>query len=134
MRKLDPLAGALSGFDAWISGRKRYHGAARACLPLFEDAGDGRIKINPVAGWSPERVKDEFAARHPLEAQGFLSIGCVTCTDRVWPGEDQRAGRWRGREKTECGIHLSVTSANTKRLPHRATDGSQPDCRYPTTH
>lgn len=53
LRKVEPLAGALSGFDAWISGRKRYHGAARACLALFEDAGDGRVKINPVAGWSP---------------------------------------------------------------------------------
>jgi phosphoadenosine phosphosulfate reductase len=112
MRKVEPLERALSGFDAWISGRKRYHGAARACLPLFEDAGDGRVKINPVAGWSRERVKDEFAARslprHPLEAQGYLSISCVTCTDYVCPGEDQRAGRWRGREKTECGIHCRL--------------------------
>jgi phosphoadenosine phosphosulfate reductase len=99
MRKVEPLERAFSGFDAWISGRKRYHGAARACLPLFENAGDGRVKINPVAGWSRERVKDEFAARslprHPLEAQGYLSISCITCTDRVCPGEDQRAGRWR---------------------------------------
>jgi phosphoadenosine phosphosulfate reductase len=65
-------------------------------------------------------VKDEFSARslphHPLEAQGYLSIGCITCTDRVCPGEDQRAGRWRGREKTECGIHLSITSARDARL------------------
>ena len=110
VRKVEPLAAALSGFDAWVSGRKRYHGAARAELPMFEADDRGRIKINPVAGWSPSRVADELAARnlprHPLEAAGYLSIGCITCTDRVLPGEDRRAGRWRGQGKTECGIHL----------------------------
>jgi phosphoadenosine phosphosulfate reductase len=111
VRKVEPLEAALSGFDAWVSGRKRYHGGARAALPVFETDDRGRIKINPLAGWSKGRVDAEFAARdlprHPLEAQGYLSIGCITCTGRVRPGEDIRAGRWRDQLKTECGIHGS---------------------------
>jgi phosphoadenosine phosphosulfate reductase len=110
VRKIEPLARALFGFDAWVSGRKRYHGANRAALPIFEADGKGRIKINPLAGWSRARVEEEFIRRdlprHPLEADGYLSIGCMTCTDRVRPDEDRRAGRWRGLAKTECGIHL----------------------------
>jgi phosphoadenosine phosphosulfate reductase len=111
LRKVEPLEAALAGFDAWISGRKRYHGGERAALPLFEQDQHGRIKINPLARWSKVRVEREFAARglprHPLEVRGYLSIGCVTCTDRVRPGEDMRAGRWRDASKTECGIHGS---------------------------
>jgi phosphoadenosine phosphosulfate reductase len=110
LRKVEPLEKALRGFDAWVSGRKRYHGLARAELPPFEVDDDGRVKINPVARWSRYRVQEEFAARdlprHPLEAMGYSSIGCITCSDRARPGEDLRAGRWRGRGKTECGIHL----------------------------
>jgi phosphoadenosine phosphosulfate reductase len=111
LRKVEPLESALAGFDAWISGRKRYHGGARAVLPLFERDQRGRIKINPLARWSKGRVEREFATRnlprHPLEVQGYLSIGCITCTDRVRPGEDMRAGRWRDVSKSECGIHGS---------------------------
>jgi phosphoadenosine phosphosulfate reductase len=110
MRKVEPLARALGGFAAWVSGRKRYHGGARAELPAFEADEQGRIKVNPLAGWSRDRIAQEFAVRdlprHPLEAEGYLSIGCFTCTDRVQPGEDPRAGRWRNFNKTECGIHL----------------------------
>ncbi|HXC29991.1 MAG TPA: phosphoadenylyl-sulfate reductase [Stellaceae bacterium] len=109
LRKVEPLEAALAGFDAWVSGRKRYHGGARTALPLFETDNRGLIKINPLAGWSKGRIEAEFAIRnlphHPLEAQGYLSIGCITCTDRVRPGEDMRAGRWRDLSKTECGIH-----------------------------
>lgn len=108
-RKVLPLRRALNGFDAWISGRKRFHGALRTFLPVIELSG-AKIKINPLARWSKLRIEEEFARhglpRHPLEADGFLSIGCLPCTDRVAPGADQRAGRWAGREKTECGIHL----------------------------
>jgi phosphoadenosine phosphosulfate reductase len=110
MRKVEPLARALGGFAAWVSGRKRHHGGIRAELPAFEADEYGRIKINPLAGWSRDRIVQEFAdrnlPRHPLEAEGYLSIGCFTCTDRVQPGEDPRAGRWRNFDKTECGIHL----------------------------
>lgn len=111
MRKVEPLAVALEGFAAWISGRKRYHGGARTELPVFESDEAGRIKINPLARWSRDRIEREFAARglprHPLEAEGYPSIGCATCTDRARPGEDPRAGRWRNLVKTECGIHAS---------------------------
>ena len=109
VRKVEPLRRALAGFDAWISGRKRFHGALRTFLPVIELSG-AKIKINPLARWSKLRIEEEFARhglpRHPLEADGFLSIGCLPCTGRVAPGADHRAGRWAGREKTECGIHL----------------------------
>ena len=109
LRKVAPLRQALSGFEAWISGRKRYQGALREFMPAIEASGE-KIKINPLARWSRERIEAEFAARdlprHPLEADGFLSIGCMACTRRVAPDSDRRAGRWAGREKTECGIHL----------------------------
>jgi phosphoadenosine phosphosulfate reductase len=109
LRKVEPLGRALAGFTAWVSGRKRYQGAERVALPLFETDADRRVKINPLAGWSRARVVGELfrrdLPRHPLEAEGYLSIGCYTCTSRVQPGEDVRAGRWRGLDKTECGIH-----------------------------
>ena len=109
MRKVAPLARALEDFDAWASGRKRFHGDLRAFLPVIEASGD-KIKVNPLARWSKVRIEEAFAARdlprHPLEADGFLSIGCMPCTERVAPGADSRSGRWAGREKTECGIHL----------------------------
>jgi phosphoadenosine phosphosulfate reductase len=110
LRKVVPLNRALEGFDAWISGRKRFHGGGRSAVPTV-DLVDGRIKVEPLAPWSKQDLEDYFAAaphlpRHPLEADGFLSIGCMPCTSRVAPGEGVRDGRWRDRDKTECGIHL----------------------------
>ena len=114
IRKVSPLAEAMEGFDAWITGRKGFQSATRATLPLFEAEGD-RIKINPLVGWGAKDVLDYIAEaglpRHPLVAKGFPSIGCLPCTSPVRPGEDERAGRWRGRGKTECGIHLGVLDA-----------------------
>ena len=108
LRKVLPMERALEGFDAWITGRKRFHGGLRAGLDTIEVA-DGRIKINPLAGWSQERIEAAFALRdlprHPLFDHGFPSIGCSPCTRRVLAHEDVRAGRWSGTEKTECGIH-----------------------------
>ncbi len=108
LRKVEPLARGLLGFDAVISGRKRYHGGARTELSAIT-AADGMIKIDPLASYAKERIDSEFIQRklprHPLEALGYPSIGCEPCTDRVGHGEEWRAGRWRGREKTECGIH-----------------------------
>ena len=73
------------------------------------EADRGWIKINPLVTWSRERLTAEFERRglpaHPLEAEGFLSIGCMPCSERVAPGGDIRSGRWAGQEKTECGIH-----------------------------
>ncbi len=108
LRKVKPLDRTLAGLAAWLNGRKGYHGATRIGLPAFEIEAR-RLKINPLRHWTRAEVDAWFAAhdlpRLPLEAQGFLSIGCVPCTDRVAPGEDIRAGRWRGQAKIECGLH-----------------------------
>ncbi|MDR3374289.1 MAG: phosphoadenylyl-sulfate reductase [Ancalomicrobiaceae bacterium] len=118
IRKVEPLARGLAGFGAWISGRKRYQSATRATLPLFEADGE-RMKVNPLAAWGAEDLAS-YAARHdlpehPLLAQGYPSIGCMPCTDPVGEGEDARSGRWRGLDKTECGIHLSGRIGNEER-------------------
>lgn len=115
LRKVLPLQRALAGFDTWISGRKGFQSATRRNLPLIERDGV-HAKINPLANWSKGALDAYFARhelpRHPLEADGFLSIGCMPCTDRVAPGEDARAGRWRGAAKTECGIHRQADGSN----------------------
>ncbi|MBL4837193.1 MAG: phosphoadenylyl-sulfate reductase [Kordiimonadaceae bacterium] len=117
-RKVRPLDKVLDGFEAWASGRKRFQGGVRSLLPHFE-AADGRVKINPLAFWTKEDVtaylEENNLPRHPLVAEGFASIGCMPCTDRVQEGESDRAGRWRGQAKAECGIHLSLTE-NTRIL------------------
>jgi phosphoadenosine phosphosulfate reductase len=117
LRKVEPLHRALKGLDAWITGRKGFQGGSRTQLQRIEvNADDGRIKINPLADWQKSDLDAYFERhglpRHPLEAEGFLSIGCMPCTDRVAPGEHARAGRWRGKSKTECGIHLPVGKWN----------------------
>ena len=108
LRKVRPLKNALEGYDAWFTGRKRMHGNARAHLPLVEAAAP-HIKINPLARWSAEAIADYMRALdlppHPLVESGFSSIGCWPCTAPTAPGDDARAGRWRGLAKTECGIH-----------------------------
>ncbi len=110
LRKVEPLRRALAPFDAWISGRKGFQ-SGRAALPRFE-IDEGRLKINPLADWDKATLDARFTERklprHPLESQGYPSIGCVPCTSQVQPGEDPRAGRWRGWDKTECGIHDPV--------------------------
>jgi phosphoadenosine phosphosulfate reductase len=114
IRKVRPLAGAIEGYDAWITGRKGFQSETRATLPLFEAEGE-RVKVNPLVGWSAKDVLGYIAEaglpRHPLVAKGFPSIGCLPCTSAVRPGEDERAGRWRGQGKTECGIHLGALNA-----------------------
>jgi phosphoadenosine phosphosulfate reductase len=113
-RKVEPLAQALKSFDAWITGRKRYQGGARASLPTIE-ADAGFVKINPLAGMTFAEIEAAFEIhrlpRHPLEAEGFLSVGCYTCSARVASGGDRRSGRWQGSDKNECGIHESMLSA-----------------------
>lgn len=110
LRKTEPLERALSGYDAWITGRKRYQGATRAAVDFFETEGDIRIKVNPLAHWDRADLEDYMVnnrlPRHPLVAKGYPSIGCAPCTSPVKPGEDPRAGRWRNSEKVECGIHF----------------------------
>jgi phosphoadenosine phosphosulfate reductase len=113
IRKVRPLARALAGYDASITGRKAFQSSTRAHLPRFEiDNSDaqGRLKINPLIDWSAEDLAAYFAEHdlppHPLVAEGYPSIGCSPCTSRVAEGEDPRSGRWKGWDKTECGIHI----------------------------
>lgn len=110
VRKVEPLERALAPFDGWITGRKRYQGGAREAVEFFEAEGDTRIKVNPLAHWGREDIAEYMTEnrlpKHPLVAKGYPSIGCAPCTSAVKPGEDERAGRWRGSEKVECGIHF----------------------------
>lgn len=115
VRKVAPLARGLAAFDASITGRKAFQASTRNALPRFElDTSDavGRLKLNPLADWTRADIEAYFARHdlppHPLVAQGYASIGCAPCTSIVKPGEDPRAGRWRGWDKTECGIHKPV--------------------------
>jgi len=109
LRKVRPMARAAAGFDALVTGRKRYQAGTRQALEAFEVL-DGQLRINPLARWSSEDVEDYAVThnlpRHPLVAQGYASIGCWPCTSAVAEGDDVRAGRWSGVDKTECGIHL----------------------------
>ena len=113
IRKVEPLARALAPFSAWINGRKRFQGGLRAALPVVEEDGV-RLKFNPFANISREEIEAIYRLAnlppHPLAASGYLSVGCMPCTSRTSPDEDARAGRWRGRAKTECGIHTVKTS------------------------
>jgi len=113
IRKVEPLKRALAPFSAWINGRKRFQGGLRAAIAVVEDDGV-RLKFNPFANISREQIEAIYALAklppHPLAASGYLSVGCMPCTSRTSPDEDARAGRWRGRAKTECGIHTVKTS------------------------
>ena len=113
IRKTEPLIRALDGFDAWFTGRKHFQSALRAALSVFEADG-ARVKVNPLLRWKAADLA-AYAERHalpahPLAARGFPSIGCVPCTTTVRPDEGVRAGRWRGLDKDECGIHLGLES------------------------
>ena len=113
VRKVTPLDDALGGFGAWITGRKRFHGAGRLHLPVVEEA-QGKVKFNPLASWGKAEL-DAYAAEHalpphPLVEFGYPSVGCWPCTKPVDAGADVRSGRWAGSQKTECGIHTLRTS------------------------
>jgi phosphoadenosine phosphosulfate reductase len=113
IRKVEPLARALKSFEAWINGRKRFQGGVRAEMSVVEDDG-ARLKFNPFANVTPQDIASIYASAklppHPLAASGFRSVGCMPCTSRAESNEDARAGRWRGKAKTECGIHTMKIS------------------------
>ncbi|PAY09738.1 MULTISPECIES: phosphoadenylyl-sulfate reductase [Bradyrhizobium] len=113
IRKVEPLARALKPFAGWINGRKRFQGNARADIPVVEHDG-ARLKFNPFAHVSREEIEAIYALGklppHPLVASGYQSVGCMPCSSRSATGEDARDGRWRGRAKTECGIHTMKMS------------------------
>ncbi|GGX70608.1 phosphoadenylyl-sulfate reductase (thioredoxin) [Tateyamaria omphalii] len=109
VRKSVPMLKSLRSLSCWITGRKRQQAATRSDMTLFE-IQDRWIKVNPLIDWTPEDVDNYFTEhdlpRHPLQAQGYPSIGCAVCTKPVAPGDDPRAGRWADSDKTECGIHF----------------------------
>lgn len=110
MRKVEPLARALEGKDAWMTGLRRAEAPSRADAPIVGlDAARGVVKVNPLATWTDADVAqyalDHDLPEHPLRARGYASIGCRPCTRPVAPGDDPRAGRWAGQDKTECGLH-----------------------------
>ncbi|QFR33516.1 phosphoadenylyl-sulfate reductase [Ancylobacter sp. TS-1] len=115
IRKVEPLARALAGFDAWLNGRKRYQGGLRADIPVVERDG-ARLKFNPLANLGREEVEAAHKRfglpDHPLLAKGFNSVGCMPCTSRASGAEGARAGRWRGQAKTECGIHTLLNTVD----------------------
>ena len=110
LRKVAPLERALEGADAWVSGLRRSSGGERSNVrPFSFDEKRGVVKVAPLWRWSSEDV-DAYCVEHDLpvhalHAQGYPSIGCIPCTRAVAPGEDERAGRWAGTGKTECGLH-----------------------------
>jgi phosphoadenylyl-sulfate reductase (thioredoxin) len=110
LRKVEPLARALEGRDAWITAIRREQTPERASASWMEmDRTFGLVKVNPLVAWSAEDVrryvKDHDVPVNPLHARGYPSIGCAPCTTPVGEGEDPRAGRWRGHARRECGIH-----------------------------
>ena len=113
IRKVEPLARALGGFEGWLNGRKRYQGGARASIPVVERDGS-RLKFNPLANLDRADVEEahkRFALPdHPLVASGFNSVGCMPCTSRAAKEDGERAGRWQGQAKTECGIHTLLST------------------------
>ena len=110
IRKVLPLDRALGDFSSWITGRKRFHGGDRLRLPVVERGSDGKVKFNPLANWSKAEleayVTEHDLPPHPLVAHGYPSVGCWPCTQPVEEGGDVRSGRWKGQDKTECGIHV----------------------------
>lgn len=122
MRKTTVLDQALAGYDGWITGRKRYQALTRSDLELVEQSNGGRIKLNPLAFWSATDLaaySERFdLPQHALVEYGYRSIGCASCTSPVAHGEDGRAGRWRGQDKIECGIHFENGRIKRQRDNH----------------
>ncbi len=118
IRKTEPLDATVSGFGGWVTGRKRFQTTERGVLPHFELTSDDRIKVNPLAYFSDADIttyKLKYGLpEHPLYNMGYKSIGCAPCTSVVAEGEDPRAGRWRGLNKKECGIHFDFNGAIAK--------------------
>lgn len=112
INKVEPLEKAKKAYGAWISGIRRDQTAHRANTPIISIDKKGRYKICPMANWDKRKLWRHIGQyqlpEHPLLDQGYLSVGCAPCTRALNPGEDERAGRWAGQEKTECGLHVDV--------------------------
>ena len=124
LRKVEPLHDAMAPYTAWITGLRRAESESRVNARAVEwDADRRRVKVNPIVAWSDDDVERYIADNNllvnPLRSDGYPSIGCAPCTRRVAPGEDPRAGRWAGQDKSECGLHTGVTPLTLSRPPDR---------------
>jgi phosphoadenosine phosphosulfate reductase len=137
INKVEPMQLALRGVRAWINGRRRDQAVTRARMPIAERLQGGIVKTNPLANWTSRDTYRYLTANdiplHPLFEQGYTSIGCWPCTRPVLAGEDERAGRWAGKNKVECGLHtfLAPAEEESKDTPavapaSSATDGARP--------
>ena len=124
INKVEPLQRALEEYDGWISGLRRDQSPLRADTPVVEaqllPSGNEVMKIHPLAHWTKQQVADYVTEHeiptHPLFEKGFASIGCWPCTRAIKAGEDERAGRWEGLSKTECGIHMFGRAGGPKEI------------------
>ncbi|MCV7259821.1 phosphoadenylyl-sulfate reductase [Mycobacterium shimoidei] len=112
LRKVEPLAKALRGYSAWVTGLRRVEAPTRANAPFISfDEAFKLVKINPLAAWTDQDMDDYIAENdvlvNPLVYEGYPSIGCAPCTAKVADGADPRSGRWQGTGKIECGLHAS---------------------------
>ena len=133
LNKVVPFTRALRGYDAWMTSMRRDSAWTRKNTPIvsqtkLEDGGKGLVRVNPIANWTSQDawayLKEHDLPSNPLYEMGYASIGCAPCTRMVFPGEDERAGRWSGLLKTECGIHVREAMQQ-----HEADD--DPDCNDP---
>jgi phosphoadenosine phosphosulfate reductase len=112
IRKVQPMQKAMKGMKAWISGIRRDQTDHRAKAKILELQENGLLKINPMLNWSKREIwkyiQEHNLPEHPLLEKGYTSIGCSPCTRPVLPGEDERSGRWKGKGKTECGLHTDL--------------------------
>ncbi|MEW6272750.1 MAG: phosphoadenylyl-sulfate reductase [Thermodesulfobacteriota bacterium] len=133
INKVEPMQLALRGVRAWINGRRRDQAVTRSRMPIVERLQGGIVKVNPLANWTSRDtyryLTEHDIPTHPLFEQGYTSIGCAPCTRPILAGEDERAGRWAGQGKTECGLHTFLTPPEGD----GATDASSaaPDAKAP---
>jgi len=131
LRKMQPLQKRLSGFDAWITAIRRDQTPDRATAPVVGwDGRFGLVKVNPLVRWTSDDVRayvrEHDVPYNPLHDRNYPSIGCVPCTSPVMPGEDPRSGRWRGTEKTECGLHVANLELRRKNSEGRQAQQGGP--------
>ncbi len=131
INKVEPLDQAIEGYDAWVSGIRRSQSKTRRDIRIVEEYQNGLLKINPLANVTSGDIwwyiKEHQLPKHPLFDKGYLSIGCWPCTKPVQPGDDERSGRWAGKEKTECGIHTFMKPKPVKtpaETPEEKQEGS----------
>lgn len=112
MNKVEPMRLATEGLTAWISGIRRDQSEARRDITVVEETGEGLMRIHPMANWSSKDVfqyiADHDLPKHPLLAEGYLTVGCAPCTRPAADGGGERSGRWVGRSKNECGLHTEL--------------------------